>query len=130
MSSVLDTNTLIFDTFEDSQLHKTAQSTLDSLERWYIPSIVFHEYIWFMKAEGIELDFTKNKLEEYLMNAKATYCPTESVDTLFASREMRNYREHNDLLILSVSKRLDQPLLTYDQPLRKACQRFGVKTIE
>ena len=129
MSSVLDTNALVFDTFEDSQLHKIARSKLDSLERWYIPSIVFHEYVWFMKAEEIELDFAKRKLSEYLMNAKTHYCPMEPTDILFASREMDNYGQYNDLLIVSVSRRLDQPLLTFDNDLRKACRRLEVKTI-
>jgi hypothetical protein len=130
MSSVLDTNVLVFDTFEDSQLHKVATSKLDTLDRWYIPSIVFHEYVWFMKAEDMELGFGKNKLLEYLTNAKTTYCPVEPVDILFASREMADYREYNDLLVLSVSRRMDQPLLTYDKPLQKACERFNVKTVE
>jgi len=129
VSSVLDTNALVFDTFEDSQLHETARSKLNSLERWYIPSIVFHEYIWFMKAEEIELDFTRRKLSEYLVNAKTHYCPIESTDILFASREMGDYGQYNDFLIVSVSRRLDQPLLTFDNDLRKACKRLEVKTI-
>jgi len=127
VSAVLDTNILIFDTFEDSALHEEAHSKLDSLERWFIPSIVFHEYVWFMKAEKIELSFTKRKLAEYLMSAKTVYSTIESADILFASQEIGDYREYNDLLILSVSKRLSQPLLTYDKSLQETCERFEVK---
>ena len=127
MSAVLDTNILIFDTFEDSALHEEAHSKLDSLERWFIPSIVFHEYVSFMKAEKIELSFTKRKLAEYLMSAKTVYSTIESADILFASQEIGDYREYNDLLILSVSKRLSQPLLTYDKSLQETCERFEVK---
>ena len=129
MSAVLDTNILIFDTFEDSQLHKLAHSTLDQLEKWIIPAIVFHEYVWFMKAEKIELDFTKTKLKEYLMNAKTIYATIESTDILFTSREIKDHKEYNDFLILSVSKRREQPLFTYDNPLRKTCQRLGIKIL-
>ena len=128
MSAVLDTNVLIFDTFDDSQLYEDAHSKLNSLGRWFIPSMVFHEYIWFMKAEKIELNFTKTKLAEYLMNAKTICCPIQPVDILFASREMKDYRDYNDFLILAVSRRLGQPLLTYDNLLQKTCERFGVKT--
>lgn len=130
MSAVLDTNVLIFDTFEDTQLYEAAHSKLDSLERWFIPSIVFHEYVWFMKAEKIDLDFTRTKLVEYLMNAKTSYCTIESADILFASREMTDHRDYDDFLILSVSRRLGQPLLTYDKSLKKTCERLGVKTAQ
>jgi len=127
VSAVLDTNVIIFDTFEDSQFHGDARSKIDALERWFIPSMVFHEYVWFMKAERIELDFTKSKLTEYLLNAKTIYCPIELADIVFASREMADYREYNDFLILSVARRLQQPLLTYDEPLGRTCERFGIK---
>jgi len=128
VSAVLDTNVLIFDTFEDSQLYEEAHSKLDLLEKWFIPSIVFHEYVWFMKAEKIEIDFTKSKISEYLLNAKTVYCTIESSDILFASQEITDHREYNDFLILSVSRRLRQPLLTYDEPLRRTCERLGLKT--
>jgi len=129
MSAVIDTNVLIFDTFEDTQFHNEAQLTLDGLERWLIPSIVFHEYLWFMRAEGVELDFTRTKMTEYLTNTKTSYQPIEPSDILFASREMRNHTEYNDYLTLSVSKRTRQALFTYDATLRKNCSRFGLKAI-
>jgi len=121
---------LIFDTFEDSEHHKDAQSKLDALERWIIPSIVFHEYMWFMNAEKIELDFAKGKINEYLLSAKTTYSPIESSDILFASETMTGHREYNDLLILSVSRRLRRPLFTYDGQLKRKCERFSIKTIQ
>lgn len=129
MSAVIDTNVLIFDTFEDSQFHIDAHSKLDKLERWLIPSIVFHEYVWFMRAERIELDFTKSKLVEYLTNAKTIYHAIEAGDILFASREMADYSEYNDYLILSVSKKSREPLLTYDEALLKTCRRLGIDTV-
>jgi len=48
LSAVVDTNVLIFDTFEDSEFHIEAMKLLDSLKRWILPSIVFHEYVWFL----------------------------------------------------------------------------------
>jgi len=129
MSAVIDTNVLIFDTFEDSQLHTEAHSRLDGLERWLIPSTVLHEYLSFMRAERVELDFTRNKMVEYLTNIKTVYQPIEATDILFACREMRNHTEYNDYLTLSVSKKTRQPLLTYDATLRKNCGRLGVKTV-
>jgi predicted nucleic acid-binding protein len=83
-----------------------------------------------MKAEKIELDFTKSKLREYLLGARTVYCPIESTDVLSASQAMADHREYNDFLIFSVSRRLRQSLFTYDDQLRKTCERLGIKTIQ
>jgi predicted nucleic acid-binding protein len=83
-----------------------------------------------MKAEKIELEFTKGKLKEYLLGAKTIYYPVESTDVLFASQAMTEHRQYNDLLILSVSRRLHRSLFTYDEPLKKTCERLGIKTIK
>lgn len=48
MSAVVDTNVLIFDTFEDSEFHTEAMKLLDSLKKWILPSIAFREYAWFL----------------------------------------------------------------------------------
>ena len=53
--AVIDTNVLIYDLFEDSMYHKEASSILDMLEAWIIPTIVIHEFIWFIKGLGLEI---------------------------------------------------------------------------
>ncbi|MBS7623067.1 hypothetical protein KEJ39_05255 [Candidatus Bathyarchaeota archaeon] len=45
MSAVLDTDVLVFDTVEDSQLCEDAHSKLNMPEKWFITSMVFHEYV-------------------------------------------------------------------------------------
>lgn len=86
--------------------------------------------MWFMNAEKMELDFAKSKIKEYLLSARTIYCPIESSDILFASETMTGHKEYNDLLILSVSRRLRRPLFTYDRPLKRKCERFSIKTIQ
>jgi hypothetical protein len=86
--------------------------------------------MWFMNAEKMELHFAKSKINEYLLGARTIYCPIESSDILFASETMTDHREYNDLLILSVSRRLRRSLFTYDGPLKKKCERFGIKTTQ
>ena len=49
MKALIDTNVLVYDTFEDSIYHAEAKKLLDSLDRWIIPSIVIHEYVWVMR---------------------------------------------------------------------------------
>ena len=130
MSAVVDTNVLIFDTFEDSEHHKDATSKLDSLEKWHFPSIVFHELVWFFKARNIPLARARLKLEEYMTNEKTVFISCTPDDIRFAATEMRSYRKYNDLLILSAAKRLGHLLFTFDEELRKTAVENSVPLIK
>lgn len=129
MSAVIDTNVLIFDTFEDSMHHREAKEQLDSLERWILPSIVFHEYLWFMKGEELDLGFSREKVIEYLTHAKSDPVPTQVDDILFSIQRIEEYRDYNDLLILSAAKRMGHPLLTFDEELKRHADRHRVRTL-
>ena len=54
MKAVIDTNVLVYDTFEDSLYHKEARKLLDDLDVWIIPIIVIHKY-------GLGLKGIKNR---------------------------------------------------------------------
>lgn len=129
MSAVVDTNVLIFDSFEDSKLHTEAKKLLDSLERWILPSIVFLEYVWFMKGEKLDLSFSKEKVIEYLTHAKTKPIPIQVDDILFSTQKIEEYRDYNDFLILSTAKRMGHPLLTFDETLKRHAKRHGVRTL-
>ena len=129
MTVLVDTNVLVFDTFEDAELHEDARDKLDSQPQWHIPSIVFHEFMWFMRSQKVNLKFTKQKIEEYLMHEKTVFSPTQVDDILFAAKEVRNRSEYNDFVILSHSKRLGVTLFTYDVSLKKEATKRGVKTL-
>ena len=129
MPATVDTNVLVYDTFSDTSLHREARDRLDSLDRWVIPAMTLHEYVWFMRAEGVDLDFLKMKAREYLGHEKATLVSITVDDLLFALEAMEDYADYNDLLILSVSKRLNIPLFTYDRSLKRKAQQHGVKTL-
>ncbi len=126
---MLDTNVLIFDTFEDSEFHLQAASTLDSIERWTLPGIVFHELIWFFKVRKIELSRTRTKVEEYIANEKASFSPCTADDVRFAVTRMKNYTEYNDLIVLSTAKRLGLPLFTFDEELKKSAKENSVRVV-
>ncbi len=129
MSAVVDTNILIFDTFEDSEFHTEAGKLLDSLERWILPSIVVHEYVWFMKGEGLDLGFSQEKVIEFLTHAKTTFVPTQVDDILFSIQRIEEHRDYNDFLVLSAAKRTGHPLLTFDARLKRHAARHGVRTL-
>ncbi|MEA2090679.1 MAG: PIN domain-containing protein [Thermoproteota archaeon] len=129
MSAVVDTNVLIFDTFEDSEFHTEAMNLLDSLERWILPSVVFHEYVWFMKGEKLDLSFSQEKVTEYLTHAKTNPVHIQVDDILFSTDRIKEYRDYNDFLILSAAKRMGHPLLTFDERLKKQANQHGVRTL-
>jgi len=129
LSAVVDTNVLIFDTFEDSEFHIEAMKLLDSLKRWMLPSIVFHEYVWFMKGEKLDLSFSREKVTEYLTHAKTNLVPIQVDDILFSIERIKEYRDYNDFLILSVAKRMGHALLTFDERLKKYANQHGVRTL-
>ncbi len=52
--AVIDTNVIIYDYVEDSELHGRAEEILDSLDKWVIPAVVFYEFVWFLKGMGLE----------------------------------------------------------------------------
>lgn len=123
---MIDTNVLIFDTFVDSDFHTEAVSMLDSIDKWYLPSIVFHEFVWFFKARKIQISRANLKVEEYLTNEKSSFSPCTTDDIRFAAKHMKEYSEYNDLVILSVAKRLNLPLFTFDEDLKKTARRASV----
>ena len=67
--AVIDTNVLIYDYVEDSEHHRRAEEILDSLDRWVIPVIVIHEFVWFLK--GIGLNQGLRDVLDYLRHEKA-----------------------------------------------------------
>ncbi len=118
---------LVFDTFEDSEFHAEASSGLDSLEAWGLPSMVFHELVWFFRSQKIVMPKTNAKVKEYLTNEKTAFIPSSADDIMFASSKMKNHREYNDLVILSSAKRVGLPLYTFDEDLKMIARHQGVK---
>jgi uncharacterized protein len=129
MSAVVDTNILVFDTFEDSAQHDEAVKALNALETWIIPGIVLHEYVWFMKDQLVGVEETRLKVEEYLTDAKTRFRTVDADDISFSLQNAKRLRDYNDMLVLSSARRLGLPLLTFDKDLSKSAKRLGVSTI-
>ena len=127
---VVDTNVLIFDTFEDSEFHEAAVLGLESAEKWCIPGMAFHEFLWFFKGRDLKLSDAKAKVHEYLTNEKSVFVPCTPDDVEFALGRMKTYRDYNDLIILSTARRANLPVFSYDEDLRKKAERYGVGLFE
>ena len=88
--------------------------------------MAFHEYLWFFKGRNLQLANVKAKLEEYLTNEKTVFAGCTPDDIEFAIRRMKSYHEYNDLIILSVARRMKVPLFSFDENLRKLAAKNGV----
>lgn len=127
--AVIDTNVLVFDSFEDSEHYEEAASLLNDLQRWIIPGIVIHEYVWVLKGLDLPLSFLRSKVREYLLNEKTSFSPTNIGNINYALKNMEKITEYNDLLILSTALRDDQYLASFDEKLRSRAETLGLETL-
>ena len=125
----MDTNVLVFDTYEDSELHEQAREKLEEAEAWVLPGIVVHEYVWALRGLKARLSFGRDKVEEYLLSDKATFSSDTQDDILFATREASSISRYNDYLILSHARRSGAHLLTFDADLKRDAQKVGVNIL-
>lgn len=129
MKAVIDTNVLIYDTFEDSVFHKQARSLLDMLEEWVIPLIVIYEYVWFMKGLEIDLKSAVEKTKEYILQPKSNILAegvSDLVKTLdFLLSEDLSLSRFNDKVILSTALKVGS-IVTFDGKLREQALKKGL----
>ncbi|MDI3502619.1 MAG: uncharacterized protein PWR13_825 [Archaeoglobi archaeon] len=133
MRAVIDTNVLVYDTFEDSIHHDEAKNLLDKLEEWIIPAIVLHEYVWVLKSLEVASDDVLHKVEEYLTHHK-TKLAWESERVVLSAlnivvREKINLSRYNDKVILSLAVEEGVPLASFDKRLRGQAMKIGIKTL-
>jgi uncharacterized protein len=105
------------------------------MERWCIPDMALHEFLWFFKGRDLPLSQARMKAGEYLTNEKSVFAPCILDDIRFATRLMKNYREYNDLVILSVAKRAGLPIFSFDEALKRLAAKnsvdiFGRRSLE
>ncbi|MGB9716865.1 MAG: PIN domain-containing protein [Thermoproteota archaeon] len=126
MEAVIDTNVLVYDTFEDSVYHKDAESRLSNLRKWVIPTVVLEEFVIVLLQLKIERSFIREKLLELLEDDRVEVVPLSRQNFLdsvgMISRENVSFKRLNDKLIVSVAKARRLPVLTYDKELKKERQ--------
>ena len=130
MRAVVDTNVLIYDLVEDSEFHKEAEELLDGLDEWLIPSIVVHELVWFLRANGIH---NEEYVRSYVTNERAkVLCDKDDVMDRALEiliKERLSLSRYNDVVILAHAIESDSPLATKDEALKSLARRHGVEVI-
>jgi len=132
-SAVLDTNVIVYDTFEDSLYHEIARDILDSLDTWVLPLIVLYEYVWLMKELDVGLEDISAKVQEYAWDpkAKVTSGGRDAVRWALATlmEEGISASRFNDKVVLSIAEREGIPIATFDRRLRTQALREKVEVL-
>ncbi len=130
MRAVLDTNVLVYDTFEDSMFHAEASAIMDELEAWVLPLIVVYEYVWFMRGLGVDAKTTLRKVEDYTLSPKTLMVEGDRGIVRSALGiiigEDASLSRFNDKVILLVAGRMGIPVVTFDQRLRTQAEKHKV----
>ena len=133
MRALIDTNVLVYDTFEDSIYHEEAVKMLDKLDDWVIPLIVIYEYVWFLKGLKISTSDVYEKVLEYLEESKTTLVPEGYWEVKWSLlkllREEISLSRFNDKIILATAIRHELPLASFDKKLRRQAKKNGVTVL-
>ncbi len=132
MHGVIDTNVLIYDTFEDTKFHSKAENVLDSLDRWYVPAIVMQEYVWFFKNNGFSAKDALASLRGYTEDPRFRGL-SESPETIenalnLLVGEKISLSRFNDVVVLLHALEKGT-LVTFDKKLRRLAKRKGIKVL-
>ncbi len=133
MRAVIDTNVLVYDTFEDSLHHEGARRLLDSLDLWVIPLIVMYEYVWFMRGAGVDPRDVAGKIEEYASpeRARVRSAGLEGIRWALSAvlGEGLSLSRFNDKVVLRVAISEGTPLASYDSALRRQAAAEGIQVL-
>ncbi|MCH4816687.1 MAG: PIN domain-containing protein [Saccharolobus sp.] len=126
---VVDTNVLVYATFEDSKYHKESVNIIQR-EDVIIPQIVVYEYLKVLSELVPDLNFVKTKTEE--LTEFNIVCEDMNI-ILQAINLIKNtklsLKNINDFIILSFSLYTKSSLATFDVKLRKLAEKNGVNVL-
>ncbi len=132
MHGIIDTNVLIYDTFEDTEFHKRAEEVLESLDRWYVPAIVTQEYVWFFKNNGFSAKEALEALRGYTEDPRFRGLSEdpqliESALNLVVEEKLSLSRFNDAVILLHALEK--GTLVTFDVKLRNLAKRKGVAVL-
>ncbi len=134
MECIVDTNVLVYETFEDSEFHEEVVKKLSEMELIYVPGVVILELTIILKRLKYDSSIILDKIREIFNRNRYVVLDIYVDDIIFAidilSRHGKNVSSLNDKIVLSVAKRLGKPIYTYDKDLKRQCKRLGVPIIE
>ena len=110
---------------EDDVHHGLARGLLGGLCRWVVPGVVVDELVWGLRRR-LGWREAGARVSWLLGDERVEVVPVTVEDAWFALRDARRYE---DLLVLSVARRLGLPLATLDRGLARLARRHGVGVV-
>lgn len=121
MEGVVDTNILVASLVESDVNHENAKSILNKLEKWYLPTIVVHEFVWFLKSQKLNIKL----ILPFILHEKSLITEVKREDIIFAvEKYAKKPSNYNDYLVASVALRLKKKLITFDEELEKQFKKL------
>ena len=126
---VVDTNILVYSTFEDSKNHSKALEIIEK-EDVKIPQIVVYEFLWVLAKLTSDVSLIKTKIEE--LREFEIVCESPEIilnGVKMLKEDGKPLKMLNDYVVLALAKELKGNLATYDEKLRKIAEKHGVRII-
>ena len=134
MTTLVDTNVLVYDAIENSPHHDRASDLIDESEDPIINSLSIVELGFVLPRYGIDNDSVRMKLEELLHSDYFTISWISGKMLEGASVYMvengLSFKDFNDLIIAYDAHLRNVPLVTFDNALSKKCKKLGIQVIE
>lgn len=134
MTTLVDTNVLVYDAIENSPHHARASEIIDGSEDPLINSLSIVELGFVLPRYGIGNDGVIAKLDELLHSDYFTVSwisekMLKDVSSFIVENSL-SFRDFNDWILAYDAYSRNVPLVTFDKNLSKKCKWAGINVIE
>ena len=134
MTTLVDTNVLVYDSIENSPHHDRARDIIDESKDPLINSLSIIELGFVLPRYGIGNGDVHIKIEELLHGDYFTVSwlsgkMLEDASAFMVENEL-NFRNFNDWIIAYDAHSRNVPLVTFDKSLSKKCKKLGIGVID
>ena len=134
MTTLVDTNVLVYDAIENSPHHGRASDIIDGAGDPMMNSLSIVELGFVLPRYGIESKSVQMKIEELLHSDYFTVSwlsgkILESVSAFMVENNL-SFRDFNDWIIAYDAHSRNIPLATFDKALSEKCKKLGIEVIE
>ncbi len=133
MEAVIDTNVLIYEFIEDSEYHNEVREVLSELDNLIIPGIVINEFIYVSSKIGVPFNIIKDKILEIYNSYQSDVIEIKNdyvINIINNSNNIYEFKNFNDVIISFISKIKDAPLFTFDNNLKRYCNKNKIKLLK
>ena len=134
MTTLVDTNVLVYDAIENSPNHGRASEFIDESEDPLINSLSIIELGFVLPRYGIDNGSVRMKLEELLHSDYFTVSwisgkMLEGASAFMVDNSL-SFRDFNGWIIAYDADSRNVPLVTFDKTLSEKCKKLGIRVID